>query len=117
MVTGFQAIVQPADSDQLGKLYANHTSGSQTSVTVEVEQNGKFLVSVIPVLGETGIINSSVEYAEVVVVEDLLAATSTGCLYVLLLGSYHLFSYILSHVGNIADTELRKDIFFGNWKY
>ena len=82
MVTGFQVIAQPTDFDRLaiGKLYASHTLECQTSAIVEVEQNGEFLVSVIPVLGETGIVNSSVEYSEVVVVEDLLAATSTGWL-------------------------------------
>ena len=78
MVTGFQVIAQPTNFDELGKLYANYTSEGQTSVVVEVEQNGEFLVSVIPVLGETGIVNSSVEYSEVVVVEDLLTATTTG---------------------------------------
>ena len=81
MVTGFQVIAQPADFDRSkpGKLYAGHTIQCQTSAIVEVEQNGEFLVSVIPVLGETGIVNSSVEYSEVVVVEDLLTATtSTG---------------------------------------
>ena len=80
MVTGFQVIAQPTDFDQLGKLYAGHTLECQTSAIVEVEQNGEFLVSVIPVLGDTGIVNSSVEYSEVVVVEDLLAATTTGWL-------------------------------------
>ena len=35
-------------------------------------------MSVIPVLGETGIVNSSVEYSEVVVVEDLLITTLTS---------------------------------------
>ena len=79
MVTGFQVIARPADFDRspLGKLYAGHTLECQTSAIVEVEQNGEFLVSVIPVLGETGIVNSSVEYSEVVVVEDLLTTTRT----------------------------------------
>ena len=66
MVTGFQVIAQPADFDQLGKLYAGHTLECQTSVVVEVEQNGEFLVSIIPVLGETGIVNSIVEYRNLV---------------------------------------------------
>ena len=80
IVTGFQVIAQPADFNRSrpGKLYASHTMQCQTSAIVEVEQNGEFLVSVIPVLGETGVVNSSVEYSEVVVVEDLLTATSTG---------------------------------------
>ena len=77
-VTGFQVIAQPANFGKIEKIYTNHTLDGQTSVIVKVEQNGEFLVSVIPVLGETGIVNSSVEYSEVVVVEDLLTATSTG---------------------------------------
>ena len=58
MVTGFQVIAQPADfyRSRPGKLYASHTMQCQTSAIVEVEQNGEFLVSVIPVLGETGIV-------------------------------------------------------------
>ena len=76
MVTGFQVIAQPTNFDGFGKLYANYTSEGQTSVVVEVEQNGKFLVSVIPVLGETGIVNSSVEYTEVVIVGNFLTSTS-----------------------------------------
>ena len=78
MVNGFQVIAQPANFGKIEKLYANHTLNGQTSAIVEVEQNGEFQVSVIPVLGETGIVNSSVEYSEVVVVEDLLTATGTG---------------------------------------
>ena len=76
MVTGFQVITQPTNFDGLGKLYPNYTSESQTSAIVEVEQNGEFLVSVIPVLGETGIVNSSVEYTEVVIVDNFLTTTS-----------------------------------------
>ena len=77
MVTGFQVIAQPADFNELGKIYAGHSLECQTSAIVEVEQNGVFLVSVIPVLGDTGIVNSSVEYSEVLVVEDLVTTTGT----------------------------------------
>ena len=76
MVTGFQVIAQPTNFDGLGKLYANYTSEGQTSAIVEVEQNGEFQVSVIPVLRDTGIVNSSVEYTEVVVVDNFLTTTS-----------------------------------------
>ena len=82
MISGFQVIAQPADFGRLGKLYAGHTLECQTSAIVEVEQNGEFLVSVIPVLRETGIVHSSVEYSEVVVVEDLLRATGTCQLHI-----------------------------------
>ena len=120
MVTGFQVIAQPADFSRLGKLYANYTAEGQTSVVVEVEQNGEFLVSVIPVLGETGIVNSSVEYSEVVVVEDLLTATGT-------LAKINALGIIFTYIGIESmtficigttavdlDTELVKDVFFGN---
>ena len=126
MVTGFQVIAQPADFDQLGKLYAGHTLECQTSAIVEVEQNGEFLVSVIPVLGETGIVNSSgVEYSEVVVVEDLLTATGTlarinalgikfVCCPILMLNLFMTFICIGTTDTRVLDTELVKDVFFGN---
>ena len=93
MVTGFQVIAQPTDFDELGKIYVGHTLECQTSAVVEVEQNGEFLVSVVPVLGETGIVNSSVEYIEVVVVEDLLRYMSVACSYALLYCWNCIFSY------------------------
>ena len=91
MVTGFQVIVQPAEFDRHGKLYANHTSDGKTSgsLTVEVEQNGEFLVSIIPVLGGTGIVNSSIEYTELVVVNK---ATGIVHLY------FELTNEIIQHV-------------------
>ena len=122
IVTGFQVITQPVDFDQLGKLYANYTSEGQTSVVVEVKQNGEFLVSVIPVLGETGIVNSSVEYSEVVVVEDLLTTTGITLAKINCIGHYcpilvsNLFMTFIC-IGTTAvdlDTEFVKDVFFGN---
>ena len=125
MVTGFQVIAQPADfyRSRPGKLYASHTMRCQTSAIVEVEQNGEFLVSVIPLLGETGIVNSSVEYTELVVVEDLLTATGTlarinalGIKFVchpIIIGLFMTFICIGTTAVNL-DTEFVKDVFFGN---
>ena len=116
MVTGFQVIAQPADFDGLGKLYAGHTLQCQTSAIVEVEQNGEFQVSVIPVLGETGIVNSSVEYSEVVVVEDLLTATGTLALDIkfvchpIIIGPFMTFICIGTTAVDL-DTGFVKDVF------
>ena len=60
-------IVQLGDPDQVHKLYTNQTRYQQSFVTVEVDENGTYLVSVIPVLERTGIIGSNVEYREVIV--------------------------------------------------
>ena len=99
MVTGFQVTAQPDDFAQVGKLYAGHTLECKTSVVVEVEQNGEFLVSVIPVLGETGIVNSSVEYSEVVVVEDMLIATGIKLLPFFVV----LYNYSFTIIGSLNE--------------
>ena len=60
-------IVQLGDPDQVHKLYVNQTRDQQSLVSVEVEENGTYLVSIIPVLERTGIIGSVVEYREEIV--------------------------------------------------
>ena len=60
-------LVQLVDPDLVHKLYINQTRDRQHSVTVEVEENGTYLVSVIPVFKGNGIIGSNVEYREEIV--------------------------------------------------
>ena len=60
-------LVQQGDPDQVHKLYVNQTRDQQSLVSVEVEENGIYLVSIIPVLEITGIIGSVVEYREEIV--------------------------------------------------
>ena len=62
-------IVQLAmgDPDLVHKFYANQIRDQQSLVFVEVEENGTYLVSIIPVLERTGIIGSVVEYREEIV--------------------------------------------------
>ena len=63
--TSFQMIVQLGE----GKLYVNRTQPGQTSTSVEVEESGEFLVSVIPIIEGRGITSSSEAYRSVVIVE------------------------------------------------
>ena len=67
LATSFLMIVQLDDPDIVHKLYVNQISDLQSLVSVEVEDNRKYLVSIIPVLERTGIIGSNVEYREVIV--------------------------------------------------
>ena len=67
LASGFLMLVQLGDPDQVHKLYVNQTRDRQRSVTVEVEENGTYLVSVIPVFERIGIIGSNVEYREEIV--------------------------------------------------
>ena len=60
-------LVQQGDPDQVHKLYVNQTRDQQSLVSVEVEENGTYLVSITPVLEITGIIGSVVEYREEIV--------------------------------------------------
>ena len=64
----FQVIAQLGVSDRVYRLHVNQTLPGQTSASVEVEEDGEYLVSIFPILEQRGITNSSVEYREVVMV-------------------------------------------------
>ena len=71
-VTGLQVTAQSIETaDYVGTLYTNHSSDPQATVTVQVERTGMHHVSVFPVLGERGILDTSAEYKEEVMVEDM----------------------------------------------
>ena len=78
VATGFQMIVQSGILDKAHKVYTNRTVNCHTLATVEVEESGLYLVSILPILKETGITDSSVEYGEMVTVQELDAPTSEG---------------------------------------
>lgn len=59
-------IVQQGIPNEVHKLFVNHTYTS--SCTVVVEESGLYLVSVIPIIEEAGIIDANVEYREVILV-------------------------------------------------
>ena len=67
MATGFQMIAQL--SDEVHKLYINQSMDLQTPVTVEVEESGVYLITIIPITKEAGIVGSGVEYVGEVMVE------------------------------------------------
>ena len=71
--TGLLVITQRDHSNEVHKLYINQTTHQQNSVSIEVEMNGVYLVSIIPILEGIGIINSSVEHREMIQVEALRA--------------------------------------------
>ena len=66
-------ITQRDHSNEVHKLYINQTTHQENSVSIEVEMNGVYLVSIIPILEGIGIINSSVEHREMIQVEALCA--------------------------------------------
>ena len=66
MATGFQVIVQLGVQDSMHRLYVNQTQPGQTSARVEVEEDGEYLVSIIPIMEGRGITNTSVEYRVIV---------------------------------------------------
>ena len=67
MATGFQMIVQSSNSSQVQKLHVNQSMDFQTPVTVEVEGSGMYLITIILITEESGIVGSGVEYTEVIV--------------------------------------------------
>ena len=108
LATGFLMLVQQGDPDQVHKLYVNQTRDQQSLVSVEVKENGTYLVSVIPVFEETGIIGSNVEYRD-----EIVLPLTPGKFFIL---NFCVVSYCIHiHVVTSTDTGLRMDtLLLGN---
>ena len=80
IASGFQVIVQLNDVREVHKLYVNHTMG-RTPVTVSVERDGEYLVSVLAIREGIGILESTVQFKFQVMVTvgttPVITATST----------------------------------------
>ena len=74
-VTGFQMIAQLNDSSEAHKLHINQSMDLQTPVTVEVEEDGMYQVTIFAIREGTGIVALDVQ--AVLVVSDA-TTDSTG---------------------------------------
>ncbi len=62
IATGFQTIAQLNNSSEVHRLYASKTTDVQTSASVVVEENGLYQVTIFPIRGGSGIVDSRVEF-------------------------------------------------------
>ena len=107
MGADFQVIAQSGVQERVHRLYVNQTLPGQTSASVEVEESGVYLVSILPIIEGRGITGSHVEYSEVVVVDGIglfaptnsTVVTPPGTVAVLLVGMsntrHHFFQCVL----------------------
>ena len=63
---GFQVIAQLGVRERVHRLYVNQTLPNDTSTSVEVEESGEYLVSILSIIEGSGITGSNVEYRELV---------------------------------------------------
>ena len=75
LVTGFQMIAQLSDSSEVHKLHVNQSMDLQTPVTIEVEEDGMYQVTIFAIREGTGIVSLDVQ--AVLVVSDAIT-DSTG---------------------------------------
>ena len=68
MAIGFQVIAQLGVQERVHRLYVNQTLPGQTSASVEVEESGEYLVSILPIIEGRGVTGSDVEYRDLVTV-------------------------------------------------
>ena len=66
-VTEFQIIVQLNNVDEFHKLHINCTTEhlSPGPVIVLVEESGTYHIAIFPIIGERGIVNTTIAYSEV----------------------------------------------------
>lgn len=74
--TGFQVIARLHNASQVHKLYVNHTIG-QNEVTVTVERNGEYQISVFAISEGIGIVESTVQFMDLVVVNGGTSTDAT----------------------------------------
>ena len=66
-VTGFQIIIQLNNVMKIHKLFINSTTRQQSHrpVTVQMEENGTCHIAIFPVMGKSGIVDTTIAYSEV----------------------------------------------------
>ena len=64
MSDGLQMIVQSSNVSEAHKLYVNQSRAPQTPVTVQVEREGLYQVTILGMRGGRGILDSRVKYTE-----------------------------------------------------
>ena len=72
MATGFQMMAQLSDSNT---VHVDKAVNRQSLASVVVEESGTYQVTIFAIRGERGIVESNVEYMELVVVEELVTTT------------------------------------------
>ena len=73
-IDGYLVLAQNNDMSKVRKLYINQTTNVSSPVTILVEESGEYKVSVFPIMEETGILFSSVEYISLLDVVAGIAA-------------------------------------------
>ena len=71
-VTGFQVIARAPDYSQTHKLYSSKAVSPQRQVAIPVQEDGLYQVTVLGIRRGSGILQSDVEYEEVLMVNDTI---------------------------------------------
>ena len=71
-VTGFQLIAQKISSSNVHKLLTNQTRNRQTLVTLQTEEAGTYEVVIFAVRKGSGILDSGVQFSDVMTVEEIV---------------------------------------------
>ena len=67
--SGLQVIVQLSNASEVQKLYSNQSMDPHTPVTVEVERDGLYQVTIFPIREGRGILDSTAVYSRLLVVD------------------------------------------------
>ena len=76
-VTGLQVTALSTEGVNVGRLYTNQSSDPQTPATVQLDRTGLYQVTVFPILGERGILDTSAEYSQQLMVGGMSSQDTT----------------------------------------
>ena len=72
-------VVQLSNSNEIHKLYVNKSSNRNTPASVVVEKSGMYQVTIFPIIGDIGIVDTDAEFITMLMIDsDTVRTTSDG---------------------------------------
>ncbi len=105
MANGFQMLAHLGNNSEVHKLYTSYSKSPYTPAAVRVEESGVYQVTIFPIRQGIGIINSSGEYRELLMVNNMPTAGTFCCCYTICVCDYYAFCCPFSYLVTIPSTE------------
>ena len=80
-VLGFQITAQINDMSRVNVLYVNTSMDPQSPVNVVVPSNGEYMVTVLPSRIGVGILDTVVEFSQLIMVDEVMTTSGNTCEY------------------------------------
>ena len=77
MVINYQVTARLAEASEVQKLHSNQSMDLHTPVTLQVERDGLYQVTILAIVENSGLLDSTVVYSQRVMVDSMSSTEST----------------------------------------